>query len=78
MSTLAEIEQAIESLPPPQVEELAVWLEGHRLHPAGAHVAGRTASVREFFGKGASGRADGAENEEIDRDLAAEAARGMA
>lgn len=78
MNTLAEIEQAIESLPPPQVEELAIWLEGHRLHPAGARVAGRTASVRKFFGKGASGRTDGAENEEIDRDLAAEAAGGMA
>ena len=31
MSTLAEIESAIETLPPPQVEELAAWLEQRRL-----------------------------------------------
>ena len=30
MSTLAEIEAAIEHLPPPQVEKLAVWLEQRR------------------------------------------------
>ena len=34
MSTLAEIESAIETLPPPQVEELTVWLEQRRLHRA--------------------------------------------
>ena len=36
MSTLAEIEQAIEALPPPQVEELAVWLERRRLQKSAA------------------------------------------
>jgi hypothetical protein len=30
MSTLAEIEAAIEHLPVPQVEELALWLEQRR------------------------------------------------
>jgi hypothetical protein len=34
MSTLAEIEAAIEHLPPPQVEKLAVWLEQRRLRTA--------------------------------------------
>ena len=38
MSTIAEIEEAIEKLPAPQVEELAGWLEELRLkraaHPA--------------------------------------------
>jgi hypothetical protein len=30
MSTLSEIEAAIERLPTPQVDELAFWLEQHR------------------------------------------------
>lgn len=30
MSTLAEIEQAIEALPPSEVEVLAAWLESQR------------------------------------------------
>jgi len=30
MSTLGEIEAAIERLPAPQVDELALWLEQHR------------------------------------------------
>ena len=30
MSTIAEIETAIERLPTPEVDELAVWLEAHR------------------------------------------------
>jgi hypothetical protein len=30
MSTIAEIETAVEHLPTPQVDELAVWLEAHR------------------------------------------------
>jgi len=35
MSTLAEIEKAIESLPPPEVVELVAWLERSRkAHPA--------------------------------------------
>ena len=41
MSTLAEIEQAIETLPPPQVEELAAWLEQRRPRKAA------TASIAE-------------------------------
>ena len=32
MSTLAEIEAAIETLPAPQMEELAAWIEQRRLH----------------------------------------------
>ena len=39
MSTLAEIEEAIETLPPPQLEELAVWLEQRRLRKAAAAAA---------------------------------------
>lgn len=34
MSTLTEIEKAIEHLPPPQLEELAVWMEQRRLRKA--------------------------------------------
>jgi len=34
MSTLAEIEEAIEHLPEPQVEELASWLGQRRLRKA--------------------------------------------
>lgn len=30
MSTILEIETAIERLPEPQVDELAIWLESHR------------------------------------------------
>ena len=30
MSTITEIESAIEQLPVPQVDELAIWLEAHR------------------------------------------------
>ena len=30
MSTITEIESAIERLPEPQVDELAIWLEAHR------------------------------------------------
>lgn len=33
MSTLTEIEQAIEALPPQEVEELAAWLERRRPKP---------------------------------------------
>ena len=34
MSSIAEIESAIEKLPAPQVEELAVWLETLRVRRA--------------------------------------------
>ena len=34
MSTVAEIEAAIQKLPAPQVDELAVWLENHRTQRA--------------------------------------------
>ena len=34
MSTVAEIETAIERLPAPQVDELALWLEVHRTRRA--------------------------------------------
>jgi hypothetical protein len=34
MSTIAEIETAIERLPTAQVEELAVWLEAYRVRRA--------------------------------------------
>jgi len=36
---MAEIEMAIERLPTPQVEELAVWLEAHRARRAAALAA---------------------------------------
>jgi len=36
MSTIAEIETAIECLPASQVEELAIWLEAHRARRAAA------------------------------------------
>lgn len=36
MGTIAEIETAIERLPTPQVDELAVWLEEHRARRAAA------------------------------------------
>ena len=39
MSTLAEIETAIECLPTPQVEELAAWLEEYRARRAAALAA---------------------------------------
>ncbi len=35
MSTLAEIEAAIERLPAPQREELALWLERQRIRKTG-------------------------------------------
>jgi hypothetical protein len=76
MSTLAEIEAAIESLPAPQLKELAAWLE--RRSEMSARERGQAASVRSLFGKTASGRKDGADNEGIDRDLASEAASGPA
>ncbi len=34
MSTIIEIETAIEHLPTPQVNELALWLEAHRAQRA--------------------------------------------
>lgn len=34
MSTIAEIEIAIERLAPPEIEELAAWLEAHRVRRA--------------------------------------------
>lgn len=39
MSTIAEIETAIERLPTPQVEELAAWLEAHRAQRAASPAA---------------------------------------
>ena len=36
MSTLSEIEAAIERLPAPQVDELALWLEQHRVRKPAA------------------------------------------
>jgi hypothetical protein len=39
MSTIAEIETAIEHLPTPQVEELATWLEAYRTQRTKAHAA---------------------------------------
>ncbi len=40
MSTIGEIETAIENLPAPQVEELATWLEAYRARRAVALPAG--------------------------------------
>ena len=39
MSTIAEIETAIERLPAPQVDELAEWLEAHRARRSAALAA---------------------------------------
>ena len=39
MSTIAEVESAIEKLPTPQVEELAVWLAAHRAQRTAAPTA---------------------------------------
>ena len=39
MTTIAEIEAAIECLPASQVEELAIWLEAHRAQRAAALAA---------------------------------------
>jgi hypothetical protein len=39
MSTISEVESAIEQLPLPQVEELAVWLEDHRARRAASAAA---------------------------------------
>ncbi len=36
MSTISEIEQAIERFPTPQVDELSQWLEAHRASRANA------------------------------------------
>jgi hypothetical protein len=72
MSTLAEIEAAIERLPVPQLEELAHWIEQRRAMSAARRPA--KTSVRNFFGAACTGRATGSENLRIDRDLAIEAA----
>lgn len=47
MSTLAEIEAAIEHLPVPQVEELALWLEQRRSRKAAIFLA----SEPDFVGR---------------------------
>jgi len=73
MSTLAEIEAAIELLPAPELEELARWIE-HRRAQSQARVEGKT-SVRSYFGTVHSGNANGADNTAINRDFAADAAR---
>jgi len=39
MSTLAEIESAIEGLPAPQLDELALWIERRRSRPAAPSAA---------------------------------------
>jgi hypothetical protein len=44
MSTISEVESAIEQLPLPQVEELAVWLEAHRARRVAALAAATTAA----------------------------------
>jgi hypothetical protein len=50
MSTVGEIEAAIESLPMPEVEELALWLETYRAR-------GATPSAAETWLKQAEGAA---------------------
>jgi hypothetical protein len=50
MSTLAEIEAAIELLPAPQLEELAQWIERRRA-PSAAKTEGKP-SVCSFLGDG--------------------------
>lgn len=72
MSTLAEIEKAIETLPAPQVDELVAWLLRRRATDAGMR---SDRSVQEFVGRFSSGQTHGADN--VDADLAREAARGL-
>jgi hypothetical protein len=42
MSTIGEIETAIENLPPPEVEELALWLEAYRARGGAAALSAET------------------------------------
>lgn len=71
MSTLAEIEKAIEELPSPQVDELVTWLLRRRADAGRGTVAKR--SVRDFIGRFSTGDAAGADNGRIDGDLSSEA-----
>ncbi len=76
MSTLAEIEAAIQSLPTAQVEVLSSWLN-QRQRPASIPLTESPRSVRDFIGCFATGDSQGADNQRIDADLAREASRGL-
>lgn len=74
MSTLAEIEEAIAMLPPSEIEKLVSRL----LERASENSMPRHGrSITDFFGRFPSGRRDGAENEQIDAELAREAGLGL-
>ncbi len=77
MSTLDDIEAAIELLPDSEVEALANWLQRRRQAASPTNVSVSSRSVRDFFGKFASGNPQGGDNLQIDRDLAGEASEGL-
>lgn len=85
MSTLAEIEAAIETLPPAQIEELTDRLNQRKFttlgQPGSAESSTRPdaqdGSVEKFFGSFNSGNPDSANNDRIDADLAREHGRGL-
>lgn len=61
MSTLAEIEEAIETLPDAEVETLAAWLERRRVRRVGAHPEhSRVRLVRALPEHGLEAGAEGA------------------
>lgn len=75
MSTLAEIENAIETLPAPQVEELAAWLEQRRLRKAAAaSTAGldRTRPVPDWLQRSIGTATTGLSTDEILRETRGE------
>jgi hypothetical protein len=75
MSTLAEIEQAIETLPPPQVEELAAWLEQRRRQKAAAPSAaepGRTRPLPDWLERSIGTTTTGLSTDEILRETRGE------
>ena len=61
MSTLAEIEEAIETLPDSEVETLAAWLERRRARRVGAHPEhSRVRLVRALPERGLEAGSEGA------------------
>ena len=77
MSTLGEIEDAIQGLPPAQVEELFAWFDQYRRERKAGGDQSSPGSVKDFFGRFSSGDTCGADNQGIDADLTREAMRGL-
>jgi len=74
MSTLAEIENAIETLPAPQVEELARWLEQCRLRKAAAFTteSDRTRPLPDWLQRSIGTATTGLSTDEILRETRGE------